>query len=732
MPNMIDLEVFVRQLHRDVRDRDGRYVFFLGAGCSISSEIDAAGRLTERWVGTLVEEQGRPIKALVGDYDPSNPAASYGAVMEKLFPRAHLRQQEIEHICGRAVLGFGYAALAALFAHPRYSNSFSSILTTNFDDLIQEAFYRHTTVRPLIIDHESLAGFVRSNGRTPVVVKLHGDHRLAPRNTKAELESLAGDIKDAVRRLLEERGIIFVGYSGNDKGVADVLDQFGTERLRRVYWVNKAEPGPMLRPVLNKHSFEWVDHLDFDHFMLTIQREFAVGHPDRQQLQSTTKEYVLSFFGVAEKAVTDNPDAANAWQGLKKSIVDSGYLSADGYLLLQDRPDLDDDTIRDLVVGAEFRIRDRFLEKQFQKTRDWAWVIQRANLLLTEAASCADEGIAHKLIEDARAAFESGVEQLPGCVDLILEYAKFLANHVDDGAALAAEQCDRVLAVESQHAAARKLRDDLMAAGARSSESASDRGTMYDENPNWAANATDDVVIAMHPQSVGAWRSALPNGTELHLLEREVETPPANWHITEPRTSQHWTEVARRIEERIAEIERIPCKRVHVFANGPYALGALLGNRLAQRVGRSHGLVFYQYNPNTRSWEDWGPSRRLRAAPREQPFLTSSLADKPAEGVQHVVLALHVSRELSKEEIGQALTQEAGDGPFAWVDARPVDGSGQQALREPSAVDRCAADIDDLLFRAARLLAVAVSCQEGDAVVLSHAAGTWHVASKCA
>ncbi len=76
------------------------------------------------------------------------------------------------------------AVLATLIA--RYGGCFNVVITTNFDDLVSDALYLFTQARPIVIGHESLADFIRPTRTRPLVVKLHGDARLAPQNTVVE------------------------------------------------------------------------------------------------------------------------------------------------------------------------------------------------------------------------------------------------------------------------------------------------------------------------------------------------------------------------------------------------------------------------------------------------------------------------------------------------------------------------------------------------------------------
>ena len=122
---------FARRLGADSAMADKRFAFFLGAGCSISSGIPGAGSLVKDYWLPRLQEYCAPepkdfadwLKSEIPDYDPNNPAGSYGTVMEHLFLNAEDRQREIERLCDGRFPGFGYAVLASLIA--RDSGSFN-------------------------------------------------------------------------------------------------------------------------------------------------------------------------------------------------------------------------------------------------------------------------------------------------------------------------------------------------------------------------------------------------------------------------------------------------------------------------------------------------------------------------------------------------------------------------------------------------------------------------------
>jgi hypothetical protein len=220
-------------LHHELTKGDSKYAFFLGAGCSITSGIPAAAELVRRhWLPKLAKLRTGDEKhaedwatQYFGDYKPGNPAAAYSKVMEARFDTAQKRQEEIERITRVGKPGYGYSALARLLSHETHGRRCNVVLTTNFDDLVAEALYLfgREEARPLVIGHEALMSFVRVTRTAPMVVKLHHDRHLAPKNTPDEINELAGNVRQALHNVLQERGLIFMGYGGADPSIVKAL-----------------------------------------------------------------------------------------------------------------------------------------------------------------------------------------------------------------------------------------------------------------------------------------------------------------------------------------------------------------------------------------------------------------------------------------------------------------------------------------------------------------------------
>lgn len=322
----IGVEEFVRRLRAEASG-DKRFALFLGAGCSVTSGIPAAGALVkDHWIPRLHgyhasdhENQDAWVKQVIPGYDSKNPAGSYGSLIDKLFLWPEERQREIEQLCEGRTPSFGYAVLAQLIAMP--TAGFNVVLTTNFDDLVADALYLYTDARPLVIHHESLAAYIRPTRTRPLVVKLHGDHRLSPRNTALETESLAQEIQRHTAMVLHDRGIIFMGYGGCDHGILKMLNDLPREALPfGAYWIHPEEPQGQVREWLAHRQGVWVRSGWFDEVMLLVRNAFDLPHPSPDRFTKIFDEYQQKFKALST-AIQEKPSNEAGVQALKEAVT---------------------------------------------------------------------------------------------------------------------------------------------------------------------------------------------------------------------------------------------------------------------------------------------------------------------------------------------------------------------------------------------------------------------------
>lgn len=136
------------------------YSLFLGAGASVTSGIKTGYELVQEWREEIYKrlnpnEYSSPKEAITwltknhpDWYDPSN---EYSSLFEKKFDLPSQRRRFVELQVDKKLPSIGYAYLVELFE----SKYLDTVFTTNFDDLINEAFYQFSSDRPLLCAHDS-------------------------------------------------------------------------------------------------------------------------------------------------------------------------------------------------------------------------------------------------------------------------------------------------------------------------------------------------------------------------------------------------------------------------------------------------------------------------------------------------------------------------------------------------------------------------------------------------
>jgi ankyrin repeat protein len=253
---------------------DQQLLFFLGAGCSRSSGIPTAAELVnQRWMPRLRERYDpKWLAELFPNFNRSYGAEHYGAVFETLYPHPDQRQREIEDLTDGVMPGIGYALLAQIMSDPVRRN-FNIVLTTNFDDLLQDSLFLYARRKPLAVIHESLVSYVDSKRSRPTVVKIHGDARIAPKNTDLETSRLDSAVVTRVAELLRSTGIVFLGYGGGDQSVADIFCRMTSADFSGgLYWVNRSLPSnrKFRDWLVQKPNSFWIQESDFDGLMIRL------------------------------------------------------------------------------------------------------------------------------------------------------------------------------------------------------------------------------------------------------------------------------------------------------------------------------------------------------------------------------------------------------------------------------------------------------------------------------
>lgn len=196
-----------------------------------------------------------------------------------------------------------------------------------------------------------------------------------------------------------------------------------------------------------------------------------------------------------------------------------------------------------------------------------------------------------------------------------------------------------------------------------------------------------DVVLCMGPETQDVWQEALGRDD---LRAFMIQTPPMGWHRKTPVQDPEWGFAARGLRATLDELRAQPFRRLHVFANGPYGLAALLAVELEDRFGRDRQVLVYQRDAGLKRWVCWGVLGQP-VPPAEVPATLSVPAAPAPVSTPQVAVALNVLHDIQRAEAEPALRAQ-GITRCEWLEV-----SGPRLVRDRAQAERLAADIDELL-----------------------------------
>lgn len=212
------------------------YSLLLGAGASASSDIPVAEKLVSTWMQEIfcgIFNYDRPLDtSKFGHFEKWKREESrlfidrlkhdlsaktdYGALFEYTRKTRSERQMYIEHIVDGKSPGPGYFFLAGLMM----GRFIDRVLTTNFDDMLEDALRRYYDGKPIVCGFDSAINSMNLGSIRPKLVKLHGDFLFDNiKNTDEEIVDLGDNMEKKMIEMCEDRGLIVIGYSGMDDSV---------------------------------------------------------------------------------------------------------------------------------------------------------------------------------------------------------------------------------------------------------------------------------------------------------------------------------------------------------------------------------------------------------------------------------------------------------------------------------------------------------------------------------
>ena len=321
-------------------DKHPNYTLMMGSGCSVTSGISTGQELVRQWKkeiygeysdGTMSEDEFW--KQQYSWYDPRN---EYSSLFEKKYDLPKQRRIFVEREVADKNPSIGYAYLVKLVEN----NFINTIFTTNFDDLINEAFYRYSYVRPIVCAHDSSITSITITSSRPKIIKLHGDYLYDDiKSTLRETESLNDNMKNKFIEFAKDHGLVVVGYAGNDRSIMDIL----TMLLQRpdyfkygIYWcIRKGDIiGDELRKLLWKDRVYYVEIDGFDELMaelndllnngeLPIEGEMLSIKRQKKLIQDLTQNQYFKAGDLKNKIISKDIERLN--KKIERNIIDDFF-----------------------------------------------------------------------------------------------------------------------------------------------------------------------------------------------------------------------------------------------------------------------------------------------------------------------------------------------------------------------------------------------------------------------
>lgn len=278
---------------KDKRKGKKKFCFILGSGASVESGIPTGITLIKQWMKELLE------MATVDDICNIEATIKLKKKLKFDFRNDILPKWENKEVLGseyyfdvyslrfypdptdgyyfyeekfsKAVPSFGYNALAQILADSLGSNL---VITTNFDSLVEDALFIYTDKKPLVINHEALAGYAADFSiDRPVIAKVHRGLLFDPLNTPEETDELKGRWAEILGSVFKYYTPVVIGYGGGDESLMRCLEDPDVKMENGIYWCYREKSGlpdeRILKLITDKNGL-LVRTAGFDSVMLAL------------------------------------------------------------------------------------------------------------------------------------------------------------------------------------------------------------------------------------------------------------------------------------------------------------------------------------------------------------------------------------------------------------------------------------------------------------------------------
>lgn len=243
----------------NLADGKKKYVLFCGAGVSKDAGVPTGWDvLLETLKKIRIQEEGKKVdytqKQMENYYEKKFKGCEYSEIVKSLCPRMEEQREFLKDLFKNKTFGNAHRLIAEWIKN----NLIRFVITTNFDSMIEyaldEAGFRGKYT--VISDDEQV-----ENSKPWVheeccrIYKIHGTIEQGRiRNTDKDVAGLDKNMEKACLEILENHGVVVLGYAGNDKGIMDILSKRKFKGYT-LYWTTHNNPvNENVKKLLNRQE----------------------------------------------------------------------------------------------------------------------------------------------------------------------------------------------------------------------------------------------------------------------------------------------------------------------------------------------------------------------------------------------------------------------------------------------------------------------------------------------
>lgn len=286
--NEISPKAFIH-MFGEAQKYNRRFCFILGSGASREGGIPTGVEMAKIWAEELKNKyEEKELQDLMKKLDIKSISPSsdnyFGIYELRYYPEYQEGYAYFERELEKGMPSLGHHALAKILAGKTHNLA----ITTNFDSLIEDALFIYANEHPLLVGHESLAGFIHLNVDRPIVAKIHRSLYFHPYNRQEETHGLDQEWQETLKKSFMVYTPVVIGYSGGDQSLMEFLkdDNVKMNGLYWCYW-KKETPSQEIVDLVKSKNGCLIPIEGFDYFMYMLSRKMGFENPDEEMLKVT-------------------------------------------------------------------------------------------------------------------------------------------------------------------------------------------------------------------------------------------------------------------------------------------------------------------------------------------------------------------------------------------------------------------------------------------------------------